>query len=322
MDRIIVMGASQGGIAALRTIIRGLPKTFEAPVLVVQHLGAESILPSVLNDVGGLPVVYAKDGDPIRGGRILVAPPEQHMLVSDGRIELTRGPRENWSRPALDPLFRTAAAAYGEAVVGVVLTGRLNDGAAGLYEIKRMGGIAIVQDPADAEAPSMPQSAIAAVPVDFRLPVREIAPCLIKLAEEARSATPARRTEPAMDPQKRSLTPPLAQTCPECGGAMREEALGPLTRFRCHIGHIMTAEVLVAAQTLVLENQLASTLRLLNERAALCREMADKAGARGEAEARAAWLRAGDEAARREEILKALTETEWTHPENVLEPAD
>jgi two-component system chemotaxis response regulator CheB len=153
------------------------------------------MLPSLLNDVGRLLATHAKDGDAIRPGRILVAPPNRHMVVCDGHVELTFAPRENWSRPAIDPLFRTAAAAYGEAVVGVILTGQLSDGTAGLYEIKRLGGTTIVQDPADAEAAGMPQSAIANVRVDFRLPLGAISGRLAKLVEEA-------RTRPARSPRR------------------------------------------------------------------------------------------------------------------------
>jgi two-component system chemotaxis response regulator CheB len=185
MNRIVVVGASQGGAAALRTIVEGLPADFAAPVLVVQHVGPSSLLPSLLNDVGRMPAKHADDGDAIVAGRILVAPPEHHMLVIDGHVALTRGPRENWSRPALDPLFRSAAAAFREAVIGVVLTGRLTDGTSGLFEIKRLGGVAIVQEPADCEAPAMPQSAIAHVAVDHRLPAARIAGCLLNLVNGA-----------------------------------------------------------------------------------------------------------------------------------------
>lgn len=319
MERIVVMGASQGGVDALRTVVRGLPADFAAPVLVVLHVGPQSLLPTILNDLGRLPAAHAHDGDEIRPGHIFVAPPDHHMLVNDGRLELTRGPRENWARPALDPLFRTAAASYGEAVVGVVLTGRLNDGAAGLYEIKRQGGVAIVQEPGDAAAPSMPQSALAAAPVDFRLPLAAISEQLVQLVAEAAPApSPEPRPHASAGPWAQA-TPPT-QSCPECGGAMREETLGPITRFRCHIGHVMTAEILAAAQVLMLESQFAVTVRLLKERAALCRTIADKRAERGEFQVRDAWLAAAEEAAEREGSLRALVEAGWLHPETLLEP--
>ena len=316
MKKIIVMGASKGGVAALRTIVRALPKDFDAPMLVVQHVGDESMLPSVLNDVSALPARHAKDGDLIEAGQILVAPPNHHMLVTDGGVELTRGPRENWSRPALDPLFRTAAAAYGEAVIGVVLTGRLNDGTAGLFEIKRLGGVAIVQEPSEAEAPSMPQSALANVAIDHRLPLRKIAGCLLHLVDQAEHDENQTSHGSSMREFAAALgDTPLAPSWPECGGVMREDHLGPIMRFRCHIGHRMTAEVLAAAQSLVLENQLAACLRLLKERAELCRDIARKEERRGDTEARDAWASAAQQAQVQAEKLRPLTEAEWRHPE-------
>jgi two-component system chemotaxis response regulator CheB len=156
MPRIIAIGASEGGVHALRALIGGLPADFPAPVLAVLHVGtSQSLMPSILNDLGGISASHARNGERLRPSHVFVAPPDHHLLVSDGRLELSSGPRENWVRPAVDPLFRTAAESYGPDTVGVVLTGRLNDGTSGLYEIKRRGGIAIVQDPDEAEAPSV-----------------------------------------------------------------------------------------------------------------------------------------------------------------------
>jgi two-component system chemotaxis response regulator CheB len=182
MDRIVVIGASQGGTDALRQMASGLPRDFPAPVLAVIHIGAgPSTLPSILAHAGPLPAMHAKDGEAIRGGQIYVAPPDLHMRVADRHIELTRGPRENWVRPAIDPLFRTAAELYGPGAIGVVLTGRLNDGTSGLWEIKRRGGVSVVQDPVDAEEPSMPLSAIQNVSIDHCLPVAAIPMLLTRL---------------------------------------------------------------------------------------------------------------------------------------------
>ena len=316
MNRIIVAGASQGGVQALRRLAAGLPRGFTAPVLMVLHVGAsESILPSILNDLAGLPASHAKDGEPILPGRIYVAPPDRHLLVARVRLELSHGPRENWARPAIDPLFRTAAEWWGPAVVGVVLSGALNDGTSGLYEIKRRGGLAIVQDPAEAEAPSMPKSALDNVPVDYRLPVSEIPRLLIDL--ERQEVRPREKIEvgaSAMAKTAQRFTEPTAQTCPECGGAMRQETQGSLTRFRCHIGHVMTAEVLAAAQLEVLEQDLSVALRTLKERVALCDEMADKLAAKGDGAAEA-WREAGAEARRRSDEVRKLTDLDWTSPE-------
>jgi two-component system chemotaxis response regulator CheB len=184
--KIVAIGASQGGVRALRILIGGLPPDFPAPVLAVQHIGArESILPSLLNEVAAQNVSFALHREPLVAGRIYIAPPDHHMLVRDGRIALTRGPWENWARPAIDPLFRTAALHYGPDAIGIVLSGRLNDGTAGLLEIKQAGGVAVVQTPREAEAPDMPQSALDRLEVDYCLPVAEMARLLVRLAAES-----------------------------------------------------------------------------------------------------------------------------------------
>jgi two-component system chemotaxis response regulator CheB len=187
---IVVVGASAGGIEALRELFAGLPPNFGAPVFVVLHLPAEagSMLPEILSRAGPLPAVNPQDGDPILPGRVYVAPPDQHLLLEPGRVRLQRGPKEHRHRPAVDPLFRTAARAYGDRVVGVILTGALDDGTAGLLEIKKAGGLAVVQDPAGAVAPGMPRSALANVEVDHKLRLREIAPLLTRIVAEPASA--------------------------------------------------------------------------------------------------------------------------------------
>jgi two-component system chemotaxis response regulator CheB len=190
LARVVAIGASQGGVEALRTLVSALPRDFPAAVLVVLHTGAErSYLPGLLSEAGELSATHAQNGDTIRSGHVFVAPPDQHLLVTDGRLKLSRGPRENWARPAVDPLFRTAAEVYRQDVAGVVLTGGLNDGTSGLFEIKRRGGVTLVQDPDEADSPSMPKSALRHVAVDYCLPLRELAAQLIRLAEaEARHA--------------------------------------------------------------------------------------------------------------------------------------
>lgn len=323
MGRIITVGASQGGLQALRVLIGGLPPDFSAPLLVVQHIGAaESILPSVLNDIGTLDADFATPREPLAPGRIYVAPPDHHMLVNDGRIDLTRGPRENWARPAIDPLFRTAAYHYGPEAVGILLSGRLNDGTAGLFEIKRAGGVAMVQTPHEAEAPDMPQSALDNVAIDYCLPVAEMPRLLMRLAAEtSRTVIPFFRGAKAME-QEQSLSRPTAQTCPECGGAMREESLGNVTRFRCHIGHVMTAEVLAATQLEELENTISAVVRNLNERANLCRELAEKQLAKGNERAAEQWTKAAEETDRRQLLARQLVDSDWKHPEAVAEAGE
>ena len=320
MGRIVVIGASQGGISALQTLMRGLPPDFPAAVLLVQHIGTSaSLLPTILNDAGGPEAAFAGQNELYTPGRVYIAPPDHHMLVNDGRLELNRGPRENWARPAVDPLFRSAAYHHGPDVIGIVLSGRMNDGTAGLYDIKRMGGIAIVQTPAEAEAPDMPKSALENVAVDYCLPVAEMPRLLVRLAAEPNGTRNAFFGRAGAMEQEHSIIRPSAQTCPECGGAMREEAVGSLTRFRCHIGHVMTAEVLAATQLEVLENTISAVLRGLNERAALCREVAARHQQKGNLASAVMWKRAADEAERREQAAQVLVGAEWAHPEVVAE---
>jgi len=295
-------------------MVGALPADFSAPILIVQHIGAfQSQLPGILNEADGNKAAFGRHGEALQEGRIYVAPPDHHMMLRDGKLELTRGPRENWARPAIDPLFRTAAQYYGPDAIGVVLSGRLNDGTSGLYEIKRQGGIAIVQTPAEAEAPDMPQSALDNVAVDYCLPVAELPRLLMRLTKE----TSRQRSvfSPGVTAMPERFSEPTAQTCPECGGAMRQESVSALTRFRCHIGHVMTAEVLASTQLEKLENQLSGILRTLNERAALCREIAGKQAANGNSPAAESWEQAADEAEQRETLARQFVDRGWAHPE-------
>src|SRR5215469_4343326 len=165
---IIVVGCSVGGVEALQKLAAGFPQKFHASIFVVMHLAPQttSVLPDILNRSGKLPASHPRDGEVFRTGHIYVAPPNHHLVIEDGRMRITRGPKENRHRPAVDPLFRSAARYYGRRVIGVVLTGALDDGTAGLLSIKRRGGVAIVQDPGEAMAADMPRSAVENVAVD------------------------------------------------------------------------------------------------------------------------------------------------------------
>src|SRR5919202_4143414 len=182
---VIVVGASAGGLEALREVVATLPPALPAAVCVVWHMSAESpgLLPEILERAGPLPAAHPEDGEPLQPGRIAVAPPDRHLLLEPGYVRLTRGPKENHFRPAIDPLFRSAAAAYGPRVIGVVLSGALDDGTAGLWTIKDRGGLAVVQDPDDALFAAMPRSALENVDVDARRPVAELGPVLAVLAQ-------------------------------------------------------------------------------------------------------------------------------------------
>jgi two-component system, chemotaxis family, protein-glutamate methylesterase/glutaminase len=291
MAGIIVIGASAGGVAALDTLIPALPPDLAVPVGLVLHVGAHrSRLAELLQLRTSLRVVWAEDGQRAIPGYIYVAPPDLHMVLEGDLIRTTHAPRENNARPAIDPLFRSAARYFGPAAIGVVLTGRLNDGTAGLYEIKRAGGIAVVQDPDTAEQPSMPRSAIAHVAVDHVVELDHLAPLLATLAAAASNRSTDPTPESSSMDASRPLKAPSAYTCPDCGGALdRIEDSTGLFLFRCHTGHRMTGEVLAAEQLRHIEDSLEATLRRLNESLALTRQFQDDARARADAAAVASW---------------------------------
>ena len=297
---IIVVGASAGGVEALSQLAAGLPKDLPAAVFIVLHVPAQgtSVLPQILSRVGPLPATHPQDGEPIHVGHIYVAPPDRHLLVRDGHVRLTRGPRENSNRPAIDPLFRTAARDHGRHVIGVVLTGVLDDGTAGLAAVKQRGGVAVVQDPADALYAGMPQSALANVAVDYCLPVTAMPQTLARLAAEPLppGADPspvspemdieARIAELEMDalqaPDPDRPGTPSGFSCPECGGSLWELHEGDLIRFRCRVGHAWSADSLLAEQSVALEAALWAALRALEEKANLARRLAERIRSRGD----------------------------------------
>jgi two-component system chemotaxis response regulator CheB len=289
---IIVMGASSGGIESFMEVVTGLPKDLPAAVFIVLHVSPRttSRFPEILSRAGPLAAAHAVDNEPIRPGRIYVAPPDSHLLLRPGAVRLVRGPRENNVRPAIDPTFRTAARAYGARVAGVVLSGALDDGTAGLAAIKERGGIAIVQDPQDALFPDMPRNALESVQVDYCLPTLEIAPLLARLAHEPvkeKTAPPVpeemeKESEiEAMDmdtieDEEKPGTPSVFG-CPECGGILWELQDGELLRFRCRVGHAFGAEGLLSAQSEGVDTALWSAFRALEENAALARRLAKRA---------------------------------------------
>ena len=289
---IIVIGASAGGVQALQELMGGLPGQFPAAVFVVVHTSPDSpgILPQILERAGPLPAAHAKNGERIRHGHVYVAPPDSHLLIKHGHVELSRGPSENGFRPAVDPLFRTAARAYGPQVVGVVLSGGMDDGTLGLTHIKKNGGIAIAQDPAEAVFPGMPSSAIAHAAVDYVLGAAEMPALLSRLASEAlpkgalaMSRPGNGRPDVAEAGTARLLTndnpgPPMSVTCPACGGALWEVKDGKLKRLQCHVGHSYTELSLMAEKDGALETALWSALRALEENADLRRRMARHSG--------------------------------------------
>lgn len=295
---IIVVGASAGGVEALTYLVKHLPPDLNAAILIVLHVPAHatSVLPSILERAGNLPVSHAKDNEAISPGRIYVAPPDYHLLVKPGYIHLSRGPRENSHRPAIDPLFRTAARAYGRRVVGVVLTGVLDDGAAGLKAVKMRDGVAVVQHPDDAMYSGMPRSAIANVDdIDHILPLSEIPDALVVLANTPVSAEPEKPVSQEMEIESElagmNMTvlnqderpgKPSSFACPDCGGTLWDLSEGDLLRFRCRTGHAFSSETLLAKQSDALEDALWIALRALEEKSSLSRRMAQRMGDRNQ----------------------------------------
>jgi len=297
---IVVVGASAGGTEALTEVVRGLPPDFPAAIFVVVHFpaSASSVLPRILTRAGSLPAIHADDGMAFQRGRIYVARPDCHLLVRDGRLVVRTGPKENNSRPAIDPLFRSAARSAGGRVVGVVLSGNLDDGTAGLLSIKQHGGVTVAQAPETALYPGMPRSAIDHVPVDYVVPADQMPAVLVELtkgeagpkelipmdAEDAVNGD----DEVIADRQTQPGTP-STMTCPECHGTLWESREGALVHFRCRVGHAYTAESLLAHQADQLEAALWTALRSLEEHAALSRRLAERATARGHSHSASAF---------------------------------
>lgn len=281
---IVAMGASAGGVRALQRIFAGMQPGIDASFFVVQHVGAgvTSVLPKILASAGALPASHARDGERFRRGHVYVAPPDHHLLLERDTLRLVRGPRENTFRPSVDVLFRSAARAFGPRVIGVVLTGYLGDGAAGLQAIKRRGGIALVQDPLDAEYPDMPMRALREVDVDRHLKVSDLPGFLA----EAVALPAANDKDFPMDKDLKLETDIAAQTldsdgmlkavvqlgaptpftCPECNGAIWQLRHADPPRFRCHTGHSYTAEAFLVSQSSALEDALRSAQRLMEEK--------------------------------------------------------
>jgi two-component system, chemotaxis family, protein-glutamate methylesterase/glutaminase len=295
---IITIGVSADGLEALKTIVGNLPSEFPAAVFIVSHMGAggSRVLADTLSRVGPLRAVYPEDRDPIQPGRIYVAPPDHHMSIEGGCVRITRGPKENRRRPSVDVLFRSAAHAHGAKVVGVVLIGNLNDGTAGLLAIKQCGGVAVVQDPAEAPCLSMPKSAMERVRVDYCLPLSDIAPLLsilaLDAANEDRPASSDMETEVEIATGEtkaaeslEKLGRPSEFTCPECHGVLWELNDNDLLRFRCRAGHAYLAESLHEEQSETEEDMLWEAFRALEEGAALARRIAESERERNRAEA-------------------------------------
>jgi two-component system chemotaxis response regulator CheB len=328
---IIVIGASAGGVEALKQLVKELPKDLPAALFVTLHVpgNGRSVLPRILNKASPFAAAHPQDKDKIEHGRIYIAPPDSHLLVKRGYVRLTRGPKENGFRPAIDPMFRTAARYYGRRVVGVILSGTLDDGTAGLIAINSQGGTAVAQDPEEALYGGMPLSAIENADVDYVATVSEIASILIRLANEPVEEG----DEPVSDDMEietdiselefdalhndRRPGTPSRFTCPECNGVLWEIDDENLLRFRCRVGHAYSAETLLAEQSDAVEAAMWAALRALEENVALMSRLADRMRRRGHHTTAARFEAQARDADSRAELLR---QTLVTRPP--LDPAE
>jgi two-component system chemotaxis response regulator CheB len=319
---IVVVGASAGGVEALQALVTGLPEDFAAAVFVVLHVPAyaPSHLPEILDAAGPLPAAFAEDGERVRPGRIYVARPDHHLLLDGDRVAVKRGPKENRFRPSVDALFRSAAYFHGPRVIGVVLSGALDDGTSGLWTVKRLGGTAVVQTPAEAKFDSMPRAAMDHVDVDHTCLVAEIGPLLLRLMDnpaadvEAEPGAEIDRARAKIEVSVAATGNAFQQgimdhgtltpfTCPECHGALVRIEEGALSRFRCHTGHGYTPNALLAEITESVEETLWAAMRGIEEGVMLLRETGGKYAAAGDAGAAATYAAKADELEERARVV-------------------
>jgi len=320
---IIVIGASTGGFTILKKLVGDLPSNFEASIFIVWHMASDvrGVLPQVLGQKTTMKVAHAVDGELITPNRIYIAPPDHHLLIEPGHVRVTRGPKENRFRPAVDPLFRSAANAYGPRVIGVVLSGALDDGTAGLWTIKDHGGLAVVQDPHEAEAPSMPESAMRKVEVDHVVSIDNLADLLVRLSQEHVTDAPEvpmpedERTklevrisaeDSAFDKGIMNFGVLTPYTCPECHGVLSAYKNGNLTRFRCHTGHAYAADSLLVDMTENIEGNLYDAIRGIEESVMLLNFMGDHFAADNQGSLAAQYFQKANEAKTRAQNVRQV----------------
>lgn len=324
MRDVVVVGASAGGVESLQAFLAELRPELPAAVLIVLHLppGGTSMLPSILRRVSAIPVVAAGGDDHLRLGRVLVAPPDYHLMVLDEHATLSRGPRESGHRPAVDVLFRSAARACGPRVIGVMLSGALDDGTAGMLTIRRRGGLALAQDPNDAAYPGMPRSVIENVGADHIAPAADLGRLVSELAGSQEQIDPCQVTEDsaplvemevemaALDEEALSAEDrpglPSGFSCPDCDGTLFAIEDGGLLRFRCRVGHAWSASALAVEQSQTVDRALWMAVRSLEERAALNRQLADRAEERGNILTRQRYVERATEAAQSAAVVRSL----------------
>lgn len=298
---IFVIGASAGGVETLQHLTQRLPGDFPGSLFVVLHLSprTKSCLPEVLGRASSLPVKHPDDGETIEPGSIYVAPPDRHLLVERDHVHLSAGPKEQHHRPCINVLFRSAALAYGERVAGVILTGELDDGTAGLWEVKRRGGVAIVQNPEEAAFPSMPLSALREAEADYVVGIAGMGELFARLASDVGEHKRTDVEGAKVEPQLTDLT------CPDCRGTIWEVLRGKGKEFRCRVGHTFSPKTMLSEHSATQEKALYGAVVALEEGASLATRLADEfevpLGDRLRAEARERQLQA-------ETILNILRE--------------
>jgi two-component system chemotaxis response regulator CheB len=333
-ERVVVIGASAGGVRPLEELVAGFRADFAAPVLIVLHVSPRhrSLLAEVLSVAGPLPAQDAESGDTLEPGQIYVAPPDRHLLLDGSEVLLTSGPKENHYRPSIDLLFRSAAYHFGNRALGVVLSGALSDGSSGLFSIKRAGGVAVIQDPSEAVYDSMPLSALRQVDVDYTLPAAEIGVLLNDLVREPARSEPtgagpyrlALKQEVDHAAGKPEATMNIAQnhepspyTCPDCAGVLFRVPEGVHDRFRCHTGHGFSAASLFSEYFESMEGRLWESVRAMQETILLIAEAAHRAAAAGEDEHARVLADTKADLDARLHVLRTLA---LTQPESGSEP--
>lgn len=281
LERIIVIGASAGGLQAITKLVSQLPPKFPVPILVVQHISPDAAGNALLNSLtthSSLACQHAQDKGRMKAGHVYLAPSNHHLMINDDRrLLITKGAHENRSRPAIDPLFRSAAVTFGTGVIAILLTGYLNDGTSGLEAVKRCGGICIVQDPEDADYPDMPRNALNQVKVDYCLPVSAMGELLHKLLQtrvgkmlaipkDIQTETDIAKRVLSDLPAVNSLGDQVPFNCPGCGGVLWKIKKNDTLRYRCHTGHAYTADSLLAEQNMKIEETMWTALRMFEER--------------------------------------------------------
>jgi two-component system, chemotaxis family, protein-glutamate methylesterase/glutaminase len=328
---IVVVGASAGGVESLIAFVGALEADLPATILVVLHVPASGAiaLPRILERAGKLPVEIATPRQELQRGRIIIAPPDRHLVVVDNELRTSHGPRENGHRPAVDVLFRSAARACGPRVIAVVLSGSLDDGTAGAIAVKERGGIVLAQDPAEAAYPAMPQSVVKHVDVTEVSTAGRLGEAVSRLCKtpatareevlgrdpvmaEVEMALMLDSASPAVEPRQ-----PTAFGCPECHGALFEIEDGGLLRFRCRLGHAWSSHGLLLEQAQSLESALWMALRSLEEKATLSIQLAERAAERGSALTCQRFTEQAQEATRSAALVRRLLESPTTDVANV-----